>query len=154
MIYPNEAFYVVSGFAPRTDLIQNAFNFAIGLDSNFAIKAYEKELPEGSFEILNNQAKEIIKTLGEKSEYIKNPYGFVENDKGNLTALLRWVCVPGDACELYMEGGEVDHIKKTGKVSNDMLIYSPHNIDNRTQAYSLLSCWLNWADSAFAFTRD
>ena len=45
MIYPNEAFYVISGFSPRTNGDFNgAFNFYIGLKSNFAIKCLDKEL--------------------------------------------------------------------------------------------------------------
>lgn len=150
-IYPNEAFYVISGFSIRTDLIGSAFNFATGLVRDFALKAYNTKLPFGMFERLNDDAKNTIKSLGEKSKYIKNPYGFAEDKNGNLTTLLRWCCVPGDACELGIDGFDFDCIRD-GRFNHKMLIYEPHNIDSRTQAYSLLSIWLNWADVAYVLT--
>ena len=154
IIYPDKAFYVISGFSHRDDLglAGSAFNFSIGLDIDFALKAYNEELPDGAFERLNSIGKQIIKDLGEDSKYIKNPYGFVENNEDKLTTLLRWCCVPGDACELGIECSDMDSLRDN-RFYRKMLGYEPHNIDNMTEAYSLLSIWLTWADSAFALTR-
>jgi len=152
LIYPDEPIYVINGFSKRTDLDTSAFNFLVGLKSDFALKAYNKELPNGAFEKLNEIEKGMIRSLGEKSEYIKTPYMFVENNDGNLTTLLRWCCVPGDACELGIDGSDTDSFRQ-GRFNSKMLGYGPHNIDNRTQAYSLLSIWLNWVDTAYALTR-
>lgn len=154
IIYPDKSFYVINGFSYRNDLgwAGSAFNFSVGLDVDFALKAYNKELSDESFERLNSIGKQIIKDLGEDSKYIKNPYGFVGNKENKLTTLLRWCCVPGDACELGIEGSDLDSLRDN-RFHSKMLGYGPHNIDNMTQAYSLLSIWLTWADSAFALTR-
>jgi hypothetical protein len=94
----------------------------------------------------------MLKDLGFDG-LMRNPYRFLENDKGNFTSLLRWCSVPGDACELGIDGMEVDYVHRNKKFPEGMLQYGPHNIDNIHQAYALLSIWLRWADYAYAITR-
>ena len=67
---------------------------------------------------------------------------------------MRWCVVPGDACDLGIEGTELDSLMREGFDSlikyKQLIEYQPHNVDNTKQAYALLSLWLNWVDSAFA----
>ena len=153
MIYPNEAFYVVGGFSYRSDLgvANSAYNFSIGLKPDFALKAYNKELPDNAFKKLNEIGITILKDLG-FSSLMRQPYMFLENDKGKFTSLLRWCDVPGDACGLSLEGSQINYLKNE-KLSHRMIEYNSHNIDSMLQAYSLLSLWLQWADTAFAVTN-
>ena len=46
MIYPNEHFYVVSGFQPMIGDDLGRFGFAVGLDPDFAKKSFEREISE------------------------------------------------------------------------------------------------------------
>ncbi|MFA4953325.1 MAG: hypothetical protein WC584_03820 [Candidatus Pacearchaeota archaeon] len=157
MIYPDEHFYVVSGFQPtgRDDL--SGFGFAVGLDPNFAKKAFEKEILEDVYKRFDEIGRSIIAASGFREKYIHQPYAFVENEKGNLTNLLRWCIVPGDACDLGIDGSELDRMSRDGFDNlieyKQMIEYQPHNVDNTRQAYALLSLWLFWADSAFALLK-
>jgi hypothetical protein len=155
MIYPDKPFYVVSGFSPRTDINLSAFNFCIGLNFDFALKSYDKELTESAYNRLNETRNEILKSIkldfGSPNAY---PYRFLENDKGNLTYLLSGCNVSGDACDLGIEWMELDSIKKRDPYHSKIIIYGPHNVDSPKQAYGLLSIWLNWADFAFATIQE
>jgi len=149
MIYPDKPFYVIDGFSCRSDLDMSAYDFSIGLNADFAMKAYCKEITELAFNKLDKIAKKMLKTIKLDSSFIY-PYKFLENEKGKPTLLLQWCNVPGDACDLGIDGFKLDFIKK-GKLSqNEMVIYNPHNIDSMKQAYALLSIWLNWSNFAYA----
>lgn len=151
MIYPDKPFYVVSGLAPRTDMITDAFNFSIGLDPTFATRFYQEEIREETPSLFNKRAKSILESLNLDERHL-HPCTFVKNNEDNFTALLRWCKVPGNACELGIYGSTVDSIHREGEVNN-ILIYGPHNIDSMKQAYGLLSIWTCWADWAFSITR-
>lgn len=151
-IYPNESFYVISGFLPPnsgSNSMGSGYNFSMGLNLDFALKAYNTEIPDIFFNNLNNYGKQIIKDFGENPEFIQHPFNFVENNNDKLTMLLRWCRVPGDACDLGIEGSDLDRFTR-GDFNYGMLGYGPHNLDNRNQAYSLLSLWLQWANCTFA----
>jgi hypothetical protein len=148
-VYPNQPFYVISGFFPDQDLKLGSFNFSIGLDKNFVLKAYNTKAPQKGIDTLNINSINLIKSLGEEDPFIKTPCELLIDDKSNLTYLLRECRVPGNSCTLGITGADLDRLN-SNNFSDKMLVYEPHNIDNRTQAYSLLAIWLNWADIAFA----
>ncbi len=151
MVYPSEPFYVISGFFPRTDIATSAFNFAIGLKSDFAWRMYHKEMTDSAYERLNKTRNEILKSIDlDFSSPTAYPYKFLDNEKGNPTCLLRWCQVYGDACDLGIEGTELNLITDRRLSKNEMVVYNPHNVDSMKQAYGLLSLWLNWADFAYA----
>jgi hypothetical protein len=156
MIYPDEPFYVINGFSPRDDIITSAYNFSVGLKPEIALKAYKKELTEFAFNRLEEMRQGILKSCGMKYSNAY-PYKFIENDKRNPTWLLRWCQVEGDACDLGIDGFELDNIKNSLEKEDlsylKIIEYLPHNIDNKYQAYSLLSIWLNWADYAYSLTK-
>jgi hypothetical protein len=148
VIYPNEPFYTVRGFFPKQPLTFGSFNFSIGLDKDFVLRAYNTECPEKFLDSLITDSVNLIKLLGDKSDFIENPLELFLNDKGHLTYLLRKCCVPGNSCTLGINGIDADNLK-LNNFSDKMLVYESHNLDNCTQAYSLLAMWLNWADTAF-----
>ncbi len=152
MIYPKEPFYVVSGFSPIADRLLSRYSFSIGLKTDFAMKCLDKEMTDSAYDKLDNRRNEILKLIDLDFGPL-GPYQFFENEKGKTTCLLRWCQVPGNACDLGIDGREVDSIMNK-KFINDMIIYGPHNVDCMGQAYGLLSIWLTWADFAYAVTRE
>jgi len=156
MIYPDEPIYVISRFFPG-DNVRSAYEFSVGLKSELALKAYNKELTETGFNYLENMRKKILKRCGLNYSDACN-YRFVENDNKNPTCLLHWCKVEGDACSLGIDGTELNSMQNSFKkkdLSNLKLIgYYPHNIDSMRQAYSLLSIWIQWADFAYSSTRQ
>ncbi len=158
MIYPNEPFYVVSSFQPSSGNNLGRFGFSVGLDPNFAKKAFEKEISEEIYKRFDKMGKSIIALSGFKGKFTQPPYKFVENQKGNLTNLLRWCDVPGDACDLGIDGSELSNLM-TREFDDlikykSMIEYGPHNVDSPQQAYALLSLWLNWSNHALAICND
>ncbi len=142
-------FYSIEGLTPRGDLTLGGFGFGAYLDKDFAKKAYETELPE------TNRLNEIAETILVDSRLIKkgerfyhSAYNFVRNKDENQTCLLHYATVPGDACDLGIDGSDLSHIRegRWDYIGLDGAVeYGPHNVDSHLQAYALLSLFTTWA---------
>lgn len=156
MIYPGKPFYVISGFERASPEIKmGAFGFGVGLDMDFAKKAYEMELTEEAYKTFIERGKEMIKSVGSAKNdlMIYPPYTFVPNKSGKLTKLLQYIQVPGDATQLGIVWRQVEDIQK-GDPRGELLEYGPHNVDSVHQAYEELSLWLKWADHIYACSQE
>ena len=151
----DEFFYKIVGFSPREDMCTGGYGFCVLLDKNLAKKALETELFEKGYNNLETIATSTIKGVGlaKKDERIKPPYHFVRNEDGKLTWLLQFCTVPGDACDLGLEWGEINGLKGE-HFYKDYIDYTPHNVDHVRQAYSLLSIWLFWAEIVESISRS
>ncbi len=144
--------YSIEGLSPQTrngEIEMGGFGFSIYLDTEFAKKAYKTLLPEGHH--LNEIAEKILVDckLIRENGVLHNPYRFAENRDGKLTTLLRWVQVPGCACDLGIEGNEFGKIIEGEWINSEIqgfLGYYPHNVDSYYQAYGLLSLFTTWAN--------
>lgn len=137
--------YRIEGFQYQGKGDVHAHSFNIHLDSEFARKAFQTELPEHIYEELDGQGKEIIKKINPKGFMPTPIYDFYTKEKG-LSSLLCFTKTIGDACELGLDAGEFDDLIK--KSSGPTIAYSYHNIDSLRQKVTLLSLFLNWVDTA------
>lgn len=155
IIYREKFLYRIDGFFPRKGLDLGAYGFAVELDKELANRALQKEITEEGYKNLTSLAESTIKIVGlaVAKERIMDSYHFVANSKGNLTCLLQFCRVPGDACQLGIDGMEMGRFVERGKIERNPE-YQPHNVDHPRQAYSLLSIWLNWVDCVEAFLSD
>ena len=147
MFYGDKPIYRIGELEPRTDISMGRYGFSVGIDADVAKKALEIELPKDVYERLGEIGKEIIVSTGldkKDSLFLRNPYYFVKNNEGNLTWLLNWIQVYGDACTLGTDGEQMSLAE--GYHTGNFLGYYPHNIDYMSQAYTLLALWLRWAD--------
>jgi len=155
MRYGRDSFYRIDGFSPLGEGMGGQ-GFMIHLDPDHAKRFYETELNEKSHDRLQDLGKRIIVSSGfdEDLEYLGNPFGFIKNDKENLTFLLWHLTVPGNACGLGFPGHELDSLKSFLRGERERIEYwveyEPHNVDTRHQSYCLLSLWLAWANMAEA----
>ena len=152
MVFPDKSFYVLDNFGLGSDETGN-WGFAIGLDPKYAKKFYEREITKEQFENMNLHGKEIIKGICRWGDdlFIDNPYHFVRNKKGNQTLLLQFWSVPGNTCDLSIDGMDLERIICW---EDDVLIeYGPHNVDGMDQASSLLAVWNQWATMAYSVLR-
>jgi hypothetical protein len=90
-------------------------------------------------------AKGTLHRLFGKDRMIRPPYHFVDD-----TCLLHFVQVPGDACDLGIDGSELSEFKREKDSWKNAINYTPHNVDSHMQAYALLSLFLTWAHIAEA----
>lgn len=75
----------------------------------------------------------------------------LERIEGGKQLCCVFVELPGNACDLgNVESG--DRIRQMG--DDEMIVYSPHNVDSMWQAYMLLAIWLKWFDGAFAMVES
>ena len=157
-------YYSLEGLTPHADedgrVLMGGFGFNAYLDIGFAKQSYEKILPEGHS--LNEIGRNIVvrSGLARRENVHRDPYYFMENSDGELTALLRWVTVPGNACEIGVDGTIYDQILKenwdeAGRSLGALgsLQYGPHNIDTSQQAYALASLFTFWANSVKHFMK-
>lgn len=138
--------YEILGFSPRNDLTLGGYGFSIYLDKELAKKAFEQELTEYGYKNLTEMATNIIIDVGlaKKDEIIHPPYNFFPNKKNNLTCLLQFCDVPGNACDLGASWDQIEDLKRDSY--KNYIEYHPHNVDTSRQAYALLSIWLNWEE--------
>jgi hypothetical protein len=121
------------------------YGFDMGIERKFAKKAYQMPMTNPGFESLQNEGQAIIKEVM-KVDMIENPYKFVPNEKG-LTFLIASIDVSGNSCDLGLDGSELGNIEEELEKTNEVykyLTYVPHNVDSPSQAYLLLSLFLNW----------
>ena len=151
--------YEVSGFFPYMDngrLLSGGFGFSVYLDRDIARKALAMELPkEGN---LNYTGRQILidslkfSAFELEEDFIHEPYHFLKNDDGKLTSLLHWVDVPGDACDLGLHPEEIEELKEDDY--KGWVEYHPHNVDSLSQAFSLLSLFIYWANTMNTVVDD
>lgn len=153
MIFPNKPFYVVSGFGLGEKGRSSSFGFSIGLDPKFAKRFYERKMSQDQLENLNKFGKKIVRNIFDYKDdsMIDVPYNFFRNENEKQTLLLQWCIVPGNACDLGIEGMEFDEVKKFR--DGRMVKYTPHNVDTLQQASGLFTIWNEWVISAYALTK-
>ena len=145
--------YRIEGFSPPSKRGQvSGYGFNISLDRDFAKKAFQTEIPEKAYENLQKIAKSIIMSGIDYDPMIRTPYVFVPNKDKQLTCLLQYCTVPGNACDMGLDWSEINDLSFKNHFSN-YITYTPHNIDHHNQANLLLSIWLNWFDGAEAFLK-
>jgi hypothetical protein len=130
-------FYRIEGFEPHGSSFA-AHSFSVYLDGGFAKRAFETKLPEQGRKNLDLMGREILRSLFGKDRMLRPPYNLVDD-----TCLLHFVQVPGDACDLGIDGFVLSNLKE--RQDWDRVEYSPHNVDSHTQAYALASLFLKWA---------
>lgn len=136
-------FYNIQGFFPRGGM--SGFGFGIDMKSDIARRALSHPMSQKYYDHLQRIGKDIILNSGWEKEFIrKEPYVFAENKEGKVSSLLHYCEVPGDACDLGIDGMQLGRFMDGGdRIS---VKYGPHNVDNTRQAYALLSLWLTWAN--------
>ena len=136
-------FYRIEGLAPHGEGL-HSYSFSAYVDGGFAKKAFETKLPERGRKNIDSMGKETLRRLFGNDRLRGSPYHFVDD-----TCLLRFIQVPGDACDLGIDGSDVSDIRNK---THDWyrVEYKPHNVDSHTQAYALASLFLRWADLAEA----
>lgn len=157
MKFMQEAFYRLNlGMAKTTRGTIPVVAFS--LKPEIAREFYLRELREEDYKKIQEDGKHSILPVGnlKKMGNIETPFSFFENSNGNLTYLLRWVGVPGDACDLGLEGTELNNLRDFFEGKHNFpppwIEYTPHNVDSVYQAYALTSAWLAWATFAEAVT--
>lgn len=139
--------YRVEGFTPpKKGNEMGGYGFSVYLDRKFAIDARQKIIVPKTQERFQEIGKEIIKKLF-SNEYIKPPYSFVED-----SLLVQSFHVPGDACDLGSDWGNIDSLKDEKSFRN-FIEYHPHNVDNVRQAYALFSIFSNWVNYSEALMQ-
>jgi len=149
--------YGIDALIPPNESKLGFWGFNSELDPEFAAKARDTRIPEEVENNLQQHAGKIIQGFGlaELGE-IKNPYHFMEE-----SYLLHFVTVPGDACELglgsfcqddFFEDGW-RRLKEAG-ITPEGVIYVPHNVDSKDQAFCLQTLWLHWANGARSILED
>jgi hypothetical protein len=141
--------YKIQGFSPTPNKTIEKWNFAIGLNKDFARAVFERQLTKDSFERLNELAKRNLKNIGLNGPIGSHFFEFERSEKG-LTFLLHSCNVPGNATYLSLEGIRLPEGFKVENEYDKYLIFNPHNIDTIHQASALLSNWLIWYTCAEA----
>ena len=126
------------------------FGFIASIDKGLINYSLQKKMNLKQYSYLQKRAESIIKGVGlaREKDLIKTPCNFSSIVNGEETPLLLQYCkVPGNACELGIDGRKVESLKRDidRKSFSNRLEYACHNVDTHTQAYALLSIWLNWA---------
>jgi len=150
-----DSFYILKNYQPARVASGIDFGFSIKLDIELARKAMQTKINEKACSNLQRIAKQIIVDAGfqDYMYMIKPAFNFLEGDDKELTNLLHWCDVPGDACSLCLEGNEIYYLKNQNTF-REYIEYSSHNVDNSQQAYALLSVWSFWADTIKAVLSD
>jgi hypothetical protein len=146
MIRP--CYYNIEGFFPHTTGNKmGEYEFSIYLNPKIALRLRKFERTEKITEILQGDAKEIIRQSFQ-GQYDKkmNPYLFFDN--GLLVQSCR---VPGNSCDIGVDLEDIERLSEGG--SGD-LKFRPHNVDDFTQASTLMSIWLNWFNTVKLFVSE
>lgn len=155
IVYRERFLYRIDGFFPVEHLDIGAYGFSVELDKNLANRALQTELTESGYKNLMKLSETLIQRvwLSRKGERVRPPLHFVANKEDKLTCLLQFCTVPGDACDLGIDGMETGRFVERGEINRN-ITYCPHNVDNPRQAYALLSVWLSWQDHIEVFLAD
>ena len=155
MVFPNKPFYVVDCFGLGKKGNIGSYGFSIGLDPNFAKRFYDRVITQEESDNMNRRGKDIVRNIFDlgKREFVDTPYSFLENEKGKPTLFLQWCSVIGNACDLGLDGMDLDSIKRWDELTMGRLIeYGTHNVDTLFQASALFTIWNEWARMAYAQT--
>jgi hypothetical protein len=152
-MYPNETNYVIWGFSPPTkdQSPMGAWGFSIGLKASFAKKCIVKKITKENIDNMTKMGKALVERSFEKDSGIRDPHHFFEQN-GEHNMLLKWITVPGNACDLGNAGVNEKQIMEM--TDDQMLEYHPHNVDTMRQATMLLSLFIQWYGFAVAVTSD
>jgi hypothetical protein len=117
--------------------------FNINLGGSAAKKLYETPLPGDEF--LRKFAYDILGGCFKgRSMYGAEPIVFAKMPDGRNSCLLKACEVPGvNGCCIYAESSSISSLSRENPHD---LNYVSHNIDDKLQAYALLSIWLCWAN--------
>jgi len=146
MIYPPEPFYVLDDITPRNDISLGRYNINMGIKTDFAMKFLDTELTDFAYNKLEELRNITLKSVGLINSK-DHRYVFVKNKQDKTSWLLGYCHVEGNACDLGIEGGELDSIINKNYTCN-LIEYSSHNVDSMQQSFALLSIWLIWANYA------
>jgi len=135
--------YRIENFSPPLDFWeQGGYGFYIHLDRDFVRGTKQKTVEYELQERLQEIGKDKIVKILFPSRLIKPPYHFLDN-----SLLVRSIHVPGDNCEIGINYNQLESLDKENS-SDNSIKFSPHNVDNRIQAYALLSLFIKWVDYA------
>ena len=156
------SFYAVDGFGQGNDGL-GGWGFSIRLDSGFAKKLYDSKIPKEQIERFDERGKSIIRNIWreEEASMIDRPYSLFRDIVGEETFLLQYCQVPGNACDLGVEGMDLERLKEyfekgdylKNLVSEIPVVFTPHNVDCFQQASGLFAIWNNWYQIANYLTR-
>ncbi len=156
VLYPEDPFYVVNYFGNGEPGRMSSFGFAIGLKPDIARKFYDKEIEDEKIKRMNSIGKKLIKNIfaWEKMspKDIDTPYFFMRNERGNPTFLLQGCRVPGNACDIGIDGKGLKELIRDLD-AGFQAEYTPHNVDSIIQASGLFALWNQWAIMAYAATN-
>jgi len=159
MKFMESGFYRFSGLGMGEIASGITPNIGISLTGKAAKEFYNNELNDRGYQNLQETGIQQIFLTGISSniEDIDPPFHFVRNKDGNRTWLLRWNKVPGNSCELGIDGNSLEVLQAAFEGKKEVpkwIVYSPHNVDNIQQAYALASTWVEWANVAEAVVSD
>lgn len=113
------------------------------LDGDIARMALNTRLTEEDHERFQRLGRSIVVNSGlaTESQLVQDPY-FFWVDNGNLTLLLQYCALPGDAPRLSVLPRDIKELKERSVLER----YNSVNVDNPLQAYTFASLWTNWAN--------
>jgi len=128
--------YKIIGWSRKNDMGIGSCIFSIELDACFAQKARNLHF-EGQ-RIFEKNIREIV------------GYEYAQAMFLDETAFLRWMSVRGDCACLGVSGD----VLESDWTDEDVITYNGHNVDNKTQAFDLLTIFTQWVDVVEALTYD
>lgn len=142
-------YYRIRGLSPPAqERHMKGWGFNIELDLEFAKRALHTPLSKASYKSLQKDARDYIINCGWKPEAIRrDPLDFCELDgiEGAENSRLLHHCeVPGSASGLAFDFNMLQFPRY-----EQVIIYSPDNIDYMSQSMASLALWLRW----FEFVR-
>lgn len=143
-------FYKIQGFCPPDEIGRmSGFGFGVMIDKELVDFALQKRITKRQYDFMQSDAESIIRGVGlaNSNESIRKSCFFVSTkNKKNLSCFMQYCTVPGNACHLGLDGMKVYSLQKDRESYSNFVEYTSHNVDTHTQAYALLSIWINWAD--------
>lgn len=137
-----EILYRIEGLIPTRTMAVGGYGFCVSLDMDSALLLLK--IPRNPTERITDIAKKTLEVLfGDR--LLHPPYRFIQMQDGSKrdSCLLHYCTVAGDACDLGISFADLDSNSKY-RSGKKWVIYSSHNVDSPTQAYGLLSLWLQW----------
>tara|TARA_Y100000034_G_scaffold31180_1_gene38144 strand:- start:660 stop:1103 length:444 start_codon:yes stop_codon:yes gene_type:complete len=138
MISLDKSFYF-SGISEDTSFI--------GLNIDIARKAISIDILEKRYKDFQETSVRKIKEAGliKDTRNIFSPYKFHQY-RGRVTLLLDSVKIPGNSCGLTAKSRKIKDLEE-GYCFENFLRYYYCNIDNDSQADTLILLWINWVDT-------
>ena len=152
MIKKEKLTYRIEGLLPTLHMSMGGYGFCVLLDKCTVDKLLS--IPYSRDENITKIAMNTISRIfGERNDFWRNPCVFMMMSDGEPSSLIQYCTVPGDACSLGIDFGDIDgNIKYDGE--KKWVMYSTHNVDSPTQAYALLSLWLQWMNTIHVLFKD